>query len=91
MSKLRATIGLWSVSSLASTTFPSRAVAAFSMMGPSARHGAHHSAQKSTTTGIVAERSTTSSLKVASVTSMAVIPKAYAVIGLHLGWTTDCM
>src|SRR2546423_2128946 len=65
--------GLASVSSLASTTSPSRAAAAFSRIGVRVRHGPHHSAQKSTTTGVVRERSTTSCSKVASVTSMTVI------------------
>jgi hypothetical protein len=39
------------VSSLARTTSPSRAPAACSRIGPSARHGAHQSAQKSTDDG----------------------------------------
>ena len=55
---------LASVSSLASTTLPSRAAAAFSSAGVSWRHGPHHSAQKSTTTGTWRERSTTSALEV---------------------------
>ena len=46
--------GLASVSSLASTTWPSRASAARSSSGVSGRQGPHHSAQKSTTTGLVA-------------------------------------
>ena len=62
--------GLASVSSLARTTWPSRSFAPFSSTGPSCRHGAHHSAQKSTTTGMDRERLMTSCSKVSSVTSM---------------------
>ena len=68
--KARESEGLASVSSLASTTWPSRLAASRSRIGPSWRHGPHHSAQKSTTTGVVAERSSTSAWKVASLTSM---------------------
>ena len=46
--------GLASVSTLASATLPSRAVTAFSSAGVSARHGPHHSAQKSTIDGQLA-------------------------------------
>ena len=48
--------GLASVSTLASSTLPARASAACSITGPSCRHGPHHSAQKSTTTGSSCER-----------------------------------
>ena len=48
-----ASVGLASVSTFASTTSPSRAAAASSSSGVSARHGPHHDAQKSTTTGVV--------------------------------------
>ena len=68
--------GLASVSTLARTTLPSRAAAAFSSTGVSARQGAHHSAQKSTTTGMVCERSMTSRSKSCSVTSMTVMRAA---------------
>ena len=47
----------------------SRLRTAFSSTGVSCRHGPHHSAQKSTTTGTSCERSMTSCSKVASVTS----------------------
>ena len=70
--KAWASIGLASVSSFASTTSPSRAAAADSSSGVSWRHGPHHSAQKSTTTGSSTERSTTSRSKSASVTSIEV-------------------
>ena len=60
---------LASVSSLASSTLPARAAAAFSSAGVSVRQGPHHSAQKSTTTGSSRERSTTRCSKSASVTS----------------------
>ena len=43
-----------SVSSLASATLPARSVTACSSTGVSCRHGPHHAAQKSTTTGSVA-------------------------------------
>src|SRR5207248_10754071 len=62
-------------SSLASTTLPSRLPASRSRRGVSWRHGPHHSAQKSTTTGVVLERSRTSASKVASVTSMTMGPR----------------
>jgi hypothetical protein len=61
---------LASTSTFASTTLPSRACSAASSAGPSVRHGPHHSAQKSTTTGTSFERSTTSRSKLASVTSI---------------------
>src|SRR3954464_7316066 len=61
---------LASVSSLARMTSPSRAAVAFSRIGVSARHGAHHSAQKSTTTGISCDFSMTCCWKSCSVTSM---------------------
>src|SRR3954471_3037295 len=64
------TAGLSSTLTLASTTWPSVSATTFSMMGPSVRHGPHHGAQRSTTTGTSLERSTTSCSKVASVTSM---------------------
>src|SRR6185312_5503186 len=67
--KAREIVGLASVSSLASATLPSRALTACSRIGPSWRHGPHHSAQKSTTTGSVAERSITCASKSCSVTS----------------------
>ena len=49
--KAAARLWLASVSSLASSTLPSRAVTARSSTGVSWRHGPHHAAQKSTTTG----------------------------------------
>jgi hypothetical protein len=65
--------GFSSVSIFAKTTSPSRLAAAFSSTGPSWRHGAHHGAQKSTTTGTPAERATTSASKSASLTSITVM------------------
>jgi pimeloyl-ACP methyl ester carboxylesterase len=70
MSKRRASSGFSSVSILASTTSPSCRAATASRIGLSDRHGPHQAAQKSTTTGVVRERSTTSVAKVCSVTSM---------------------
>src|SRR3954466_9571084 len=61
---------LASVSSFARTTWPSRAAASCSRSGPSARHGPHHSAQKSTTTGTRDDWSMTCSWKSCSVTSI---------------------
>ena len=55
---------LRSVSSLASSISPFRALTAFSSAGPRVRQGPHHSAQKSTTTGTCFERSTTFCLEV---------------------------
>jgi pimeloyl-ACP methyl ester carboxylesterase len=65
----RLSAGLASVSTLARTTWPSRAFASRSSSGVSWRHGPHHSAQKSTTTGTSCERWTTSRSKSCSVTS----------------------
>src|SRR5262245_45530123 len=44
------------------------------MIGPSVRHGPHHGAQRSTTTGTDFDRSTTSVSNVASVTSVYAMP-----------------
>src|SRR5262245_8218290 len=62
------------MSTLTSSIRPARFPASASMIGPSVRHGPHHGAQKSTTTGISRERSITSRSKVAVVTSMYVRP-----------------
>ena len=62
--------GRASVSALASTNLPAYSVASASSTGPSARHGAHHSAQKSTTTGRSNDRSITSRSNVSAVTSI---------------------
>ena len=72
----RASCGLASVSTFASSILPARLATALSSIGPSWRHGAHHSAQKSTTTGSCRERSMTAVWKVFSVTSMAIQPDA---------------
>ena len=63
------------MSTLASTNLPSYSRASFSRSGPSRRHGPHHDAQKSTTTGTVRDRSITSCSKffgVASITNAEV-------------------
>ncbi len=62
-----ATCGLSSTSTLASSTAPPVSATTFSRIGPSVLHGPHHSAQRSTTTGTVVDRSMTTSAKVASV------------------------
>jgi hypothetical protein len=62
--------GLASTSIFASTHAPSPSPASFSSTGLSWRHGPHHAAQKSSTTGTCMDRSITSSRKVASVTSI---------------------
>ena len=61
--KLAARLWLESTSTFASSTLPARLPTAASSAGPSWRHGPHHSAQKSTTTGSSRERSTTSATK----------------------------
>ena len=61
--------GLASVSSLARAILSPRSFTSRSSTGVSCRHGPHHSAQKSTTTGISLERSMTSCSNVASVVS----------------------
>src|SRR3546814_11889153 len=68
--KALATCGLVSTSTFASTTLPSVSAITFSMIGPSALHGPHHSAQRSTTTRTDFERSITCVAQVASVTSI---------------------
>ena len=59
---------------------------AASSAGPSWRQGPHHSAQKSTTTGSSRERSTTSSMKFASVTSVITLPPRLASRAESTGW-----
>ena len=68
--KAAATWGLLSMSTLASATWPPVSPTTRSRMGPSVRHGPHHSAHRSTTTGTSWERSSTSRWNVASVTSV---------------------
>ena len=68
--KAWATPGFLSMSTLASSTWPLVEATTFSRMGPSWRHGSHHSAHRSTTTGTVRDRSTTAVWNVASVTSV---------------------
>src|SRR4051794_36118704 len=69
--KAEAICGFSSMLTLARTTWPSVSSTTFSMIGPSVRHGPHHGAQRSTTTGTCCDRSMTSAWKVASVTSSA--------------------
>src|SRR4051812_15278073 len=57
--KAREIVGFSSVLTLTSSTFPGLASAARSRAGVSCRQGAHHGAQKSTTTGSSCERSRT--------------------------------
>src|SRR5690606_9573145 len=59
-----------STSTLPTTTFPSKSLDNSSIVGPNILHGPHHSAQKSTTTGL-SDFNTTSS-NVASVISKAI-------------------
>src|SRR5690606_10304559 len=61
---------LASTSTFPTTAFPSKSVANSSIVGPNILHGPHHSAQKSTTTGL-SDFNTTSS-NVASVISKAI-------------------
>src|ERR671918_1976388 len=62
-----AVCGLASTSSLRTSTTPAYLAASFSISGATMRHGPHHSAQKSTTTGL--SLWSTSASNVASVTS----------------------
>ena len=62
--------GFASTSSLPRRNAPSCSSASRSSTGPIIRQGAHHSAQKSTTTGRRLDSSTTVSMKFWSVTSM---------------------
>ena len=68
--KAWAILGFSSTLTLASSTAPAVSATAFSSMGPRVVHGPHHGAQRSTTTGTVELRSTTSDWKVWSVTSI---------------------
>src|SRR5271168_1905568 len=68
--KARATAGLSSTLTLASSTAPPVSATAFSIMGPRVLQGPHHGAQRSTITGTVALRSSTASWNVSSVTSI---------------------
>ena len=72
MPKACARRGFASTSTFASTTSPSRWAAASSSSGVRLRQGPHQAAQKSTTTGVLAERSRTSLSKSASPTSITV-------------------
>src|SRR6478672_9812342 len=63
--------GLSSTFTLTTSTFSLYSPAISSRIGPSLRHGPHHSAQKSTITGLSAERTSVS--KLASVTSFALL------------------
>ena len=56
----RATAGLSSTLTLASSTAPPVSATAFSIIGPRVLHGPHHGAHRSTITGTVALRSSTS-------------------------------
>ena len=68
-----AVIWFASVSSFARRKAPARSCATFSRVGVSCRHGPHHSAHMSTTTGRSFEPSTTTCSKVSSVTSMTLV------------------
>ena len=68
--KVWAIRGLSSTLTLASSTAPPVSATAFSSIGPSVLHGPHQGAHRSTTTGTVALRASTSSWKVWSVTSI---------------------
>src|SRR5262245_37108974 len=70
------TCGFSSTLILTSSTAPLVASTASSRMGPRVRHGPHHGAQRSTTTGTCEERSRTADWKVASVTSVLIQDKA---------------
>jgi hypothetical protein len=62
--------GFASTSTLARIHCPSASATSFSRTGESCLHGPHQSAHRSMITGVVLERSTTSVVKVSSVTSM---------------------
>src|SRR5690606_28180971 len=70
---------------LASTNAPAYSSASFSSSGPNCRHGPHHGAQKSTSTGACIERSSTSCAKVAAVASIVVgMGGGVAALGLRM-------
>src|SRR5690606_25012841 len=64
--------GFSSTFTLARTTWPSVSPTTFSRMGPRVRQGPHQGAHRSTTTGVVSDRSSTSVWNVESVTSMTI-------------------
>ena len=64
--------GALSVSIFATTSLLSNSFATFSKVGPSILQGPHHSAQKSTKTGIVFDFSITSFSNVLSVTLISI-------------------
>ncbi len=70
MPKAEATWGNSSVFAFTKRNFPSYSAASRSRIGPSVRHGPHHSAQKSITTGRSEDPSITSFSKVSCVVSM---------------------
>src|ERR1035441_4389135 len=72
--------GFASTSTLASSTAPLVSSMTLSSIGPSVRHGPHHDAQSSTTTGTLFERSMTSVANVASETSFTLRSLTVAVI-----------
>src|SRR5205085_851512 len=64
------TPGFSSTLTFTSSTWPPVASMTFSMIGPRVRHGPHHGAHRSITTGTVSDRSSTSASNVASVRSI---------------------
>src|SRR5260370_30027221 len=63
--------GLWSVFSLPTLTLPAYCSASLSMVGPSIRQGPHHTAQKSTRTGLSLCTTSFSQFAVVSSTTLA--------------------
>ena len=84
--------GLASTSTLARIHWPPASAASFSSTGESCLHGPHHSAHRSMITGVVRERSTTSVLKVSSVTSMtSPWPADAGLPGWDGDWAACCL
>ena len=81
--------GLASTSTLARIHWPAASAASFSSTGESCLHGPHHSAHRSMITGVVRERSTTSALKVSSVTSMTSMTRPPSAGAGPPGWDGD--
>src|SRR5262245_217686 len=74
------TVGFSSTLSLPTVTLPTKSPARESIAGPIARQGPHHSAQKSTSTGVGAFKTSASKLPSVNVTTLSEAIAAFAVL-----------
>src|SRR5262245_64975306 len=82
--------GFSSVLTLATTTRPPNSSATCANSGDNARHGGHHGAQKSTTTGTSCDRATTAEANSSSDTSTTYGDFAMTTLGSVVGPRTEC-